>query len=264
MGKLIAFWSPCAGKAKVTASMCAVAGAMGLWYPEVEIALVHTKENTELEEYLDSKSSRNNQKDLYEKIGVAALQLNYMQAVLTAEKIRRCAIPLIMKSLYLFPGSGKTEGVDERRFRTLTEKLVDEFEVTFLELEAGWSGISEEMMQVADAVVMVLPQNPTCWESYMEDKKRLEDKKCCVLIGGYLNNSRYGMNYFRRRYFAKNKEQFLGTIPMNAGYMDAMADGRSLDFFLKNELTERKEENYEFIIQTKRIAKYLKTEILIS
>ena len=40
--------------------------------------------------------------------------------------------------------------------------------------------------------------------------------------------------------------------------MDAMIEGRTLEFFLKNELIGKKERNYEFMEQTKRTAEQLK------
>ena len=104
MGKLITFWSPYPGQAKVTSTMCAVAGALGMQYPELEIALSHTNyASTELEERLEYRLTREEKKELYEKTGLSSLAINYMQAVLTPEKIRHCAIPLLMRSLYIFP-----------------------------------------------------------------------------------------------------------------------------------------------------------------
>ena len=112
MGKLVVFWSPFVGQSKVTSTMCAVAGAIGITYPNLELALTHAQmDSMELEERLDFRSGTSEKKELYEKTGIAALQLNYMQAALTSEKIRSCAIPLLMKSLYLFPGSGRQETV---------------------------------------------------------------------------------------------------------------------------------------------------------
>ena len=89
MGKLVTFWSPYVGQAKVTSTLCAVLGALGMQYPEFEIAIGHTKaDSIELEERLDDRFCLENKKELYEKTGVSALTLNYMQAVLTSEKIR--------------------------------------------------------------------------------------------------------------------------------------------------------------------------------
>lgn len=266
MGKLVAFWSPFIGQSKVTSTMCAVAGAMGIRFPKLEVALTHVQSDSmDLEECLDFRLGWNGKKELYEKTGLAALQLNYMQAALTPEKIRRCAIPLLMKSLYLFPGSGKQEIREEVQFQILTEKLVAEFDLTFFDLQSGGLENKEKLLQAADAVVVVLPQREACWDRFLENNlDMLKGRKICLVIGGYLKDSRYNLDYFRRKRHVKGKGIFLGAVPMNAAYMDAMEAGRCLEFFLKNELAERKEDNYEFISQTKRIAEYIKTELFIS
>ena len=260
MGKLVTFWSPYRGQAKVTSTMCAVAAAMGLLYPELEIALSHAQPNSiELEERLDCKIGWNKKRELLEKTGVSALKLNYRQSVLTSEKIRCCAIPLLMKSLYLFSGSSNQDQMDELWFRILTEKLVKEFSWTFLDLESGFSDTSVKLMKAADVAVIVMPQIPGGRELFPKNKSELwNEKKMCMILGGYLHHSRYSPSYFFRKKEHRYGLPMVGAIPVNAGYMDAMSEGRTLDFFLRNEFAEKKEENYEFIIQAKRTAEALK------
>lgn len=266
MGKLITFWSPCIGQAKVTSTMCAIAGALGIQYPEMEIAISHTKpESMELEERLDCRSYRDGKKALYEKSGLQALALNYRQAVLTSEKIRRCAIPLLMKPLYLFPGLGKQNPLDDVVVQLLTDKLVKEFQAVFLDLESGWKEASMYYMEKADRTVIVLPQNPGCWERFFkENAEWLGKKERWIILGGCLEGSKYSPGYFAKKREFKTGGTFLGAIPVNAGYMDAMAEGRTLEFFFRNELSERHEENYEFITQAKKAAECFRKNIFLS
>jgi len=265
MGKLVTFWSPYVGQAKVTSTLCAVLGALGMQYPELEVAICHTKaEYKELEKRLDYGFCLENKKELYEKAGVSALTLNYMQAVLTSEKIRRCSIPLFMKSLHLFPGAGKKGIQEEVIFRILTEHLVKEFAVVFLDLENGKNDTSYRFMEAADAVIVVLPQHPVYWERFFQEETRLiEENKFYIIIGDYLNNSRYNVNYFRKLKEYRAKEKLIGGIPICAGYRDAMIEGKTLEFFFRNQMAEKKEENYEFIAQTKKAADYIKKSILL-
>ncbi len=258
MGKLITFWSPYRGQAGVTSVVCAIAGAFGLEYPELELALSHTRtDSMELEKRLDGRPGRAGKKELFEKTGVTALKLNFRQAVLTSEKIRRCAIPLLMKSLYLFPGGGRQEQ-DELWFQLMTKKLVQEFSMTFLDLECGWSEASLQLMGEADMAVIVLPQRPEYWQQFLEhDVEKLEVKRTGLMLGGYLEHSRYSPGYFLRKYPGR----ILGAVPRNAGFLDAMTEGRTLDFFQKNKSVGKKEENYEFIVQTKRTAECLKKAV---
>ena len=266
MGKLVTFWSPFIGQAKVTSSMCAIVTAFAMQYPELELALSHTQPETmELEERLDCRVGFAGKKELYEKTGVSALLLQYMQGGLTSERIRRCAIPLFIKSMYLFSGIGKKEPLDPIQYNILTEKIVKEFDITFLDLASGEKEASFQFMKVADAVVVVLPQKPSCWELFFKQwMKKLEGREIYIIIGGYFGNSKYNETYFKRRRDYRVKGKWIGIVPMNIGFMDAMIEGRTLEFFLKNELIGKKEKNYEFMEQTKQAAeqlnKYLKGE----
>lgn len=260
MGKLITFWSPYAGRAKVTSVMCAVAGAFGILYPNTELALSHViPETMDLESRMDDRIGGRERRSLYETSGLAALELQYMQSVLTSEKIRRCAIPMLMKSLYLFPGAIKKGATEELRHQLLTERLAQEFSYTFLDLGSGRTESNFRLMEAADVVVVVLPQQP-------ENRERLrlmlsgipKAKEVCMIIGGYMKNSRYSEEGLKRKKEYAEVGKIIGVIPMNAGYMDAMAEGRTLEFFLRNELVKKKEDNYEFIYQAKRATEQLK------
>ncbi len=263
MGKLVTFWSPYPGKARTTASMCAIIGAFGIQYPELELAVSHTKPGSmELEEMLDFRIGLLGKKELYEKSGIAALTLNYMQAVLTPEKIRRCAIPLLMKSIHMFPSVSRTGFSEELSYKIMSEHLVKEFSTVFLDLESGYTTSSLRLMQVADMIVVVLPQNPEYWENFCrETKKELEGKEICFVIGDYLLASGYSISYFGKQKNYRSKGKIIGAVPVNAGYRDAMIEGRTLEFFLKNQFVGKKEENYEFITQTKKAAEYIKKSI---
>lgn len=261
MGKLVTFWSPFAGQAKVTSTMCAVAGAFGIQYPELEIALSHIKKKSiDLEERLEYRGSGKEKRELYERTGLSSMSLNYMQGLLTSEKIRHCAIPLIMKSLSLFPGTGKKEISEELLYQLLTDHLTEEFSAVFLDLGSERNELAIRLREAADLSVIVLPQYVPCWEKlFSEEEGVFAEKNTGFMLGGYLNKSRYGRKYLVRRFGGKGK--LFGEIPMNAGYLDAMSEGRTLDFYLRNQWVEKKEENYEFMVQAKNAAKCFKTKL---
>lgn len=263
MGKLVTFWSPYQGKAKVTATMCAVAGAFGILYPELDVALSHTSpDDMSLEEKLEFRNSLEERKELYKKTGMAAVTLYYMQAVLTSERVRNSAVPLLMESLYLYPYVEKKEKMDKLPFFLMTEELKKEFDVVFLDLKSGRNDESLQFMQKADFIVVVLPQDVSYWNHFCaEAMECLEGRRFCILLGGYLEKSRYSATYYTRKIRGKTRCQFAGVIPINVGFMDALSEGNVLDFFLKNQLATKKEENYEFISQAKKTAECLKKSI---
>lgn len=264
MGKLVTFWSPFTGQAKVTSSLCAIAGMFGLQYPEISVAVSHIKQNSmELEEKLDNRSGWEAKQELYKKAGIAALKLNYRHAMLTPEKIRRSAIPLRMRSLFLYPNT--EQEMDSLTFRLLTEDLKKEYDAVFLDLESGKKDNSMLFLKAADFVVVVLPQSPVYWECFFKQEAEcLEGKNFCILLGGYLENSRYKKNYYSGKKEFKEKGKLAGVIPINAGFLDAMSEGRTLDYFFRNQRVKKKEENYGFIVQTKKAAECIKKNIFLS
>ena len=265
MGKLVTFWSPYIGRAKVTSTLCAVAGGFGILYPDISIAISHSVPGSmELEEKLDFRSDRKGSRAFYEKFGISALAVNYMQSVLTSEKIRRCGIPLFMKSLTLYPNV-KEKVMDELFFYLLSEGLVKEYDVLFLDLDSGDKKDSRRLMEAADLIVVVLPQAPAYWNDFWDKEAEwLEGKKYTIILGGYLEKSRNSLGYYTRKKKGRGDFIFAGTIPMNAGYLDAMAEGKALHFFMENQLALKKEDNYEFIHQAKKTAENIKKSIFVS
>ena len=263
MGKLITFWSPYIGKAGVTSSMCAIAGMLGMQYPELSVAISHVNRNfIELEEKLDAATASGKQQELYSKSGITALKFHCRQAKLTSEKIRRSAIPLRMKSLYLYPNSEQNR--DSLGFQLLTETLKEEFDLVLLDLENGEGGYSKDFMDSSDLIVVVLPQNPYYWSAFGKESGRyLEGKNYLVLLGQFLETSRYSPFFSMKQIMKCTKAGMAGVVPVNKDFFDALATGRTLDFFYKNQYVRKKEENYEFFVQTKRAAEQIKRAVFV-
>jgi len=261
MGKLIAFWSPYKGKSKVTSSLCAVAGAFGLAYPELSVAISHgLQAGTDLEEKVFSMETKEEQHVLYKKTGIAALKLHCRQGTLSTEKIRRSGVPLCMKSLYLYPCTEPEGEQEELTIQLLTKTLKKEFDVVLLDLKSGVYRENECFFEAADLLVVVLPQEPVYLERFWQNYGlELERREFCFLLGGYLERSKY-RNYQRNK---ELRQKIAGVIPNNVGFFDAMAEGKALDYFMKNRRLNKKEENYEFIVQTKKAAEYLRKQILV-
>ena len=270
LGKLVTFWSPVIGQAKVTGSLCAVVSSLGVTHPEIEIAVSAVCGNSAgLEGCLDERIGWTRKQELYERSGMTALLAACKQSDLEREAIRRSALPLVMKSVALFPGlrsemkmiHGKeVERLEQYLF---LEKILQEYDVTVLDLKSGWHNSAVFYMKQADIAVIVLPQNPGVWKQYKEDRRRLELKQEMILLGGSTGNSRYGPGQVSRTIFC-NPKGTVGVVPWNAGYMDAMSEGRTMEFFLKNVHVRARDENYEFMEETRKTAETIRRRLFIS
>lgn len=265
MGKIIAFWSPFVGKAKVTSSMCAIAGMFGAEFPEYSIAVTHIGSDCmDLGEKLDYRYENIPKEELYGKVGISSLKLNVRQAMLTTEKVRHSGIPLIMKSLFFYPNIEEMK-YDELIHYIITQVMANEFDAVFLDLKSGKSSHLRRWIDAVDFVVVVLPQDPLSWKNYEPcETEYLTGKKHFILLGGYMENSKFNRNCYMRKTKGKIQGELLGEVPLNIGFFDAMAEGKTLDFIYKNQRVRKKEENYEFIFQTKKVVHLLRKNIFFS
>lgn len=262
MGKLVVFWSPWSGRAGVTASICAVAAALSTGENALRTALTHTREcDAELEGRLDTRMEERRE-TLYEKAGLSALVLNFKQEELTKETVERCGILLPGSRLSLFPGRSDREWsieTEEILFTLFSEKLRNLYDMTLVDASPGSQTFSLRLLEAADVTVVVMPQHPYAWKIFKEKySMTVERKNVLFLLGNYLEKAEYGERLFLKTVGKGMDRERLAVIPKNEEYLDAMADGRVIEFFLKNERAGRKEKNAAFMEQTEHAAKKLR------
>lgn len=269
MGKILAFWSPVKGQAKVSASMCAIIAMLGKKYPQTEMAVSSVTEGWALEQGMDARYKLENRKEVYARSGIAALILSCKQGMLTKTSVRRCALSVPFIPAALFPGLGHRENAvhggntTELEQYVIKEHLAKEYDLVCLDAGSGFHKQSEECLKQADAVVVVLPQNPWVWEVYSKNCEMLSGKNVGILFGEYLKSSKYGLKQYESKYLGA-EETVVGVIPCNAGFRDAVAEGRSAEFLFKNERIGKKEENYEFMESVGKAAEKIKERLFLS
>ena len=261
MGKLVVFWSPWHGQAKVTASMGAIASTLHHQTKE-SIVMTHTQFGmADLEGSFDARRNLQNRKTLYHGVGLHALILNFKQTVLTKESIERCVIPLAERDFYLLPGTEQPmDLVQNANTEEIIETILIRFVVpmydwTFVDLASGKNSLSERLMEQADIIVVTLSQNVATWTSFFEQWENLaKSKKVFYVLGGHKKESKYTINNFQRMFHMFVSYQQCGVVPDCAGYMDAISEGTASAFFLSNEYVKQGQENFEFIQKCRQTA----------
>lgn len=254
MGKLITFWSPYSGHGMVTSSLCAVAGGLALQYPACRIAISHTEtDDLSLAEKLDAREKSNRKVALYENLGIHALKMYIRKMELTDEIIEKCGVPLPMKSIFFYPNIS-TSGSDKRLlFQILTQQLKHSYDIVFLDLASENRDEAVLFMKEADLAIVMLSQEPAYVEQFIrEGLAYLEQIKYGFIFGGSLSASKYNCKFYKKKMKIGNR--ILGEICKNTGFFDAMCEGKTLEFFLRNQMVVKNEENYEFICQAKKTA----------
>lgn len=264
MGKTIVFWSPKSGHSGVTACVCAVAAALTTGKEARLAAVAHTSlSKYELEERLDCHIEER-RGELYERMGLAALMLHLKKEELKEEAIRHCGILLSGSTLELFPGGGKSlfalqeKEREEILLALLLEKLPMAYDCLLVDLMPGSNQLSMDAIEKAYITVIVLPQDPKLWKKFFSDEFwKLKAKNVFFLLGGALMDAKYGIREFLKVAGNVADRGRVGMIPRNTEYLEAMAEGRVIEFFLKNERGRKGEGNAAFVEQTRRTARSL-------
>ncbi len=264
MGKLVSFWSPFSGHGKATSSLCAVLGGFLTQYPELSIAVSHTRKDAAgLINKLDMHAAVWNEKGWLDVFGINSMKIYGRQNSVTKECVRRFGLPLSGKSLYFFPNHSQNDNDDKEAYSLLTNYLKREFDIVFLDLESGKTENSLQYMKASDYVIIVLPQDPMYVERFLyESGECFSETEYGIVFGGWLLNSQYSKAYYRRKYGNKLCEKIVGEILWNADFFDALSSGKSLDFIFRNYATVKKEDNYDFILQIKKTAERISKKII--
>ncbi len=266
MGKMVTFWSPYKGHGKTTSSLCAIVSSFMLQYPDLRVAVSYTeKDSLVLPQKLYNPEMLFGQKEMFENFGIDALKLYIRQRELSEEIIERYGIPLQMKSLYLYPNTQGEVGDGKLIFNILTEQLKRVFDVVFLDLESGNRKIAVSYMKKADLAVVVLPQDPLYLEKFIrEEEELLKMINFGVVFGGGFENSNFNCPYYKKILGKKYGKMIIGEIYQNVGFFEAMSAGKTLDYFWRNQMAIKKEENYGFICQAKKTAENIGKKIVLA
>lgn len=263
MGKLVVFWSPWHGQAKVTASMCAI-GLQCNRLRKERVVMTHSQFGMSDLEGMFGRMDKYRRRLLYDNSGLSAAVLRFKQARLTEDSIEQCMIPVTSTGLYLLPGTQQDSGMARESDTTdiiytlLARDIPKCYDWTLVDVLSGPNALSMKLIDVADAVVVTLSQNVATWEGFFESVTPLLSKRnVFFLLGGYDPNSNYSVKNFLHMNKEYVTEANIGVVPYNVGYMDAISAGTVVRFMYSNENATRKEENYYFMEETKRTAEKL-------
>ena len=263
MGKMVVFWSPLHGQARVTASMGAVAMALSELQGE-RVAMTHTQFGmADMEGMFDLRIKEEQKQVLYESAGLNALILNFKQAELNKESIKRCSMQVPnARNLFMLPGLTKDvallqgDELEDILEYILLERVTEAYDWLFIDLASGKNAFSKRLMEKADVIVITLSQNTATWDTLFKEYSELvERENVFFLFGAHKASSKFNVKNFKRMYRRYADGENAGVVPDCVGYMDAVSDGLVSTFYLMNENVKRKEENFLFITECKESAK---------
>ena len=264
MGKLIVFWSPWHGQSKVTASLAATAVHLNQ-INEESVVVTHSQFGMANLEDMFNKMEQRKRRFLYSNSGLSAAILRFKQSRLTKESVDQCLVPITTTGLFLLPGTEQSMDIVQETdtadivFTLLAREVPKHYDWVMVDALSGNNSLSMKLIEAADVVVVNLSQNATVWETFFKDRKDIVEKKnVFYILSGYEPSSKCNVKNFIKENAEYVKDEQVGIIPYNVGYMDAISFGSVARYLYSNEDAEKDDENYYFIKECKKTAEKIK------
>lgn len=247
----IAFWSPKAGQSGTTSNLLAIAVTAALTCKKnICLTQFHFADQSMENALLGTETGR----DMFENIGIDSFIRNLKIAELNLETINNASISFLNEQLHFLPGTTKEnenlyiEGISQVLTRVL-QAIDNQYDILFVDAPAGKNEISEKILEEADYIVVNLRQNKLLLKSYFKEY-HLPEEKIIYVIGNYQSASRYNLKNLERSFkVLKNKT---AVIPFNIDFLDAVSEGKVLNYMVKNLIHCKKDSNVLFMKEVKK------------
>lgn len=250
----VAFWSPMHGQTGTTSNLIAIACELALNY-RLKVLITHNQHgNCSLE-----RAFLRNQ-DLYidtypiHDTGIDALGRNMRLNGISQDQVDRYTTSILKNRLELLMGTrqaNKELYLNEfgKTFKDILASIRPYYDITFVDLMAKNHPFSTDVIAQSDIVVVSLNQNTSLLDDFFENEYLQLKEKCFIVFGLYDSASRYCVKNIKRKY---KFECPFGVVPYNRGFADAINEGMSMAFYLKQLNGEKKDPYYSFISQIRQ------------
>ncbi|MFT4145756.1 MAG: hypothetical protein QM644_14985 [Mobilitalea sp.] len=243
----IVFWSPVHGQTAMTSNFLMISLIAGiLLKKKALITQTHFSFNNLEAPLVESNSKENSAYFL--DIGIDALIRDFKSDKIVKKMIENCSIPIEDTNVTLLPGTIKTNRSSfdyemDKVAPTLLKVIEEHYEVVFVDASPSANGLSMNLINDANLVVVNMSQNLGIIDLFNKEYKEKISTKIFYLFGFYDSNSKYNISNLRRRY-KEIKFNNSGTIPYNTAFKDALIDSNVVSFVKKCISNPNKSEMY--------------------
>lgn len=249
----ICFWSPLHGQTCTTSALISVAMSIALRQKSVKTVVMQShfsmnqmdyaflgnsaKKNTFIRRGLDSLFDASKSGDFSKETVLSCLVdiTDNLQLVTAASQFDQEVYAVQMDSMF----SGVVNALDKY------------FDLTFVDVNAGFSPTSVKIRNKADILVVCLNQNQAALSDffdnrYVELEKAIDPSRLFYLFGNYSLSSKNTMRNMAKKH-KQLKTANCGAIVHNPNFMDAVSEGAIIRFFKKNAMCDKFDVNYPFV-----------------
>jgi hypothetical protein len=252
---LIAFWTIAHGQTANTVNTAAV-GAMIALNHHLKTLVCHSQFSSSILEkcFISDRFLEGDTLDTFSDRGLDAVVRLAKNKKLEPKIMGDYTISLLKDNrLDLLTG---TELKDKNIFSNTVEVLQPILEcakgfydVVAMDVHSGiHNKMTNAILEKADLIIVNLNQNIYLLNDFFNNKKIKDfimDRNFMINISKYDKRSKYTLKNISRKFGIKD----IVSIPYDVGFMDACNSHLLLDFLIRNNLSQRKNEQYEFIHQ---------------
>lgn len=195
----------------------------------------------------------------FQEIGLDAVLNDAILKLQHKERFLNHVLEVKKNRLYYLPGTYKNNReVYEHHLLNHLEQILeaaeDFGENLFLDCSGESGNVCERLMEMADVIVINVPQSP----HQLEQLPALllgKEEKAVYLIGQYNEQSKYHINNIRRQCHIP-KEQ-IAAVSYNIEFADALSEGKSVHFLEQNLSVRKTDFNYQLIQKLKEAAELI-------
>ena len=249
----IVFWSPLHGQTCTTSALISMAMSIALQQHGIKTVVVQSHFSMNQMDYAFLGDSA--KKNALIRRGLDALFDASKSGDFSKETVLSCLVDITDNLQLVTAASQVDQGVYAVQMDSMFGGVVDAlgkyFELTFVDVNAGYSPTSVKIRNKADIRVVCLNQNQAALvdffdNRYAELEKAINPDRLFYLFGNYSLSSKNTMRNMTKKY-RQLKLAHCGAIVHNPNFMDAVSEGAVLRFFKKNVLCDKFDVNYPFV-----------------
>jgi len=260
---LVAFWSPLHGQCGNTLNMASV----GSWIATNYVFKILLMHNQYEKSNLESAFRSENNLERYGQKGIDGIEKCVRSSNFCPTDFQDFTEEIVLDRLYLMQGSNKVNTYDKERLSQAIQFILNcgrnFYDLMLSDVNSGTlHELTNKVMNDADIVVVNLNQNIKLLKGFFSGVERhkalSETKKFILVLGNYNPNSKYTAKYIKKLF---NYKDDIYTIPYNIDILDSHNDHLVHEFFCSNNDVDKKDENYYFISEVKRLSMRIMNEI---
>lgn len=253
---IVAFWSPFAGSTTSSTLLATAIATAAVCKTRCSVMSVGYATESFFPYFMPLESS---ELHLFENTGIDALFRTSKNKVASVQEVEDCSFSFLENKLNVFtPSNVATEVL---YYDSLNSALANAFDgmrnaypISFVDVASGINKYSKEVLNLADFVVICLPQTQYKIDKFFNEYD-FKGSNVMYVMGNYDDRQKTKAFKVMFKYTTGKKCGQVLTLPNNPEFADSLNSREAVRYFLRNVECDLKDPNFKFIQSSCQIAK---------